>query len=557
MGKKRFLIEIILSSIAILLIIAVIILIILIRAKRPKKYSEFEVNDVRLFGLESFNFITYNSTPEYPSDNLGYTGDLILNCYTGTCTKKFFHRKKWIFCDIDDDCYDETDENWTRYNAIIDHNCSEQCFNTRKKECYCYMPYNVIGKCESKIDNEYSEGKVCIGDNIIYFWKGKKYEILNISNYSYFENVKLKEEECPKGTKSCGIIDKDENKLCIETNLPCPINYISDKKSDTDYSSVIIGNKNFYYGYDGKKNTKIIKGLVADTDLYLNENSEENEIIDTNTIRDFLNDNQNLYRNNNLGYDPYKEEDINKKGKSYLRINYNEYINLYDLRKRKEEQIFNHTMNTDIINPIHKKTKLISIMGLITCGLGLIIFTIYLIYQCYCYKRGYNDGEKGYYACGNIIFLALILTPLIFGCKNINKANKGEELDSNHNFNTFRLLNKVFVIIGFILFAFLIIYIILVPIKCKCKFFKKRKDNEQKRKGQDEIFAEGPFQLLVRQPYDRRLPRSDPHPDNSFAAACGRDRRADNRLRLQRGGRNGVRLLGQHRHRDQRLDAFV
>ena len=345
------------------------------------------------------------------------------------------------------------------------------------------MPYNVIGKCESKIDNEYSEGKVCIGDNIIYFWKGKKYEILNISNYSYFENVKLKEEECPKGTKSCGIIDKDENKLCIETNLPCPINYISDKKSDTDYSSVIIGNKIFYYGNDNKKNTKIIKGFFADTDLYLNENSEENEIIDTNTIRDFLNDNQNLYRNNNLGYDPYKEEDINKKGKSYLRINYNEYIDLYDLRKKKEQQIFNYEINDNIVEPIHKNTKLITIMGLITFGLGLLIFIFYLINQCKAYRKGYSKLRKAFYVCGNILILILIITPLIFGCININKAKKGEDIDSN-NFRTFKILNIIFVIIGFVLFAFSIIYIVLLFIKCE---FKEEKVDNIKKETENNI----------------------------------------------------------------------
>ena len=477
MDKKRTLIEIILSSIAFLLTIALIVLIIIIRVKRPKKYSEFKVNDATLFGLESFNFTYYNSTPEYPSDNLGFTGDLILDCYTGTCTRTIYHRNVWEYCDSDDDCYD-VDDSWTENKKIIDYNCSEQCYLTGKEECVCDMPYNETGICERNTDDEYLEGKVCYGDNIIYFWKGKKYEILKISNYSYLKNVRLKEEECPKGTKNCGIIDKDDNKLCLETNMACPINYILENESDIDYSSTIIGNKTFYYGFDDKRNTKIIKGLVADTDLYLNENNEEKELIDTYTISGFLENNMNLYRKMNLGYDPYKEEDIDKKGKSYLRLNYNEYIDFRDLRKRKEQQIFNHKMNDDIINPIHKKTKLITIMGLITCGLGLIIFIIYLVYQYDYYKRGYNDGKKGYYACGNIIFLALILTPLIFGCININKANKGQKMDSNNNFNTFKTLNKIFVIIGFILFGFLIIYIILVPIKWKC--LEKRTENVQK-----------------------------------------------------------------------------
>ena len=58
-----------------------------------------------------------------------------------------------------------------------------------------------------------------------------------------------KDEECPQGTKSCGIIDDYENKLCINFIYSCPINYISDNYINGS-SSVIMGNKTFYYGYD-------------------------------------------------------------------------------------------------------------------------------------------------------------------------------------------------------------------------------------------------------------------------------------------------------------------
>ena len=42
---------------------------------------------------------------------------------------------------------------------------------------------------------------------------------------TYYNDAKLKEEECPAGTKFCGIIDDNEIKLCISSDLNCPINY--------------------------------------------------------------------------------------------------------------------------------------------------------------------------------------------------------------------------------------------------------------------------------------------------------------------------------------------
>ena len=195
-----------------------------------------------------------------------------------------------------------------------------------------------------------------------------------------------------------------------------------------------------------------------------------------------MDDNINLYRNINLGYDPYKEEDIDKRGKSYLKINYNEYVDIPDLRKRKKQQIFNHEMNDNIVNPIHKKTKLITIMGAITCGCGSFL---YLLYLCYPYQSHYPGCTKfsiKFYICGNLIFLGLIITPLIFGCINIKKASKGEDMDSNNNFSYFKNINIVFIIIGFILVALLIIYLIQLQLKCEFnKNIEKEKENNNNK----------------------------------------------------------------------------
>ena len=88
------------------------------------------------------------------------------------------------------------------------------------------------------------------------------------------DNAILKDEECPEGTKNCGVIDSNENQLCLRNNLNCPVNYISEEKLSKDYSSVLIGNKTFYYGNDDSIKRRIIVGLVADTDLLLNKDND-------------------------------------------------------------------------------------------------------------------------------------------------------------------------------------------------------------------------------------------------------------------------------------------
>ena len=271
-------IELILSSFIFLLTLNQIILIIFITVTRPKKLTEFSVEDISIMGLESFDFIEDKTIPEYPSANLGTTGKSILNCDIGNCTQEIFHEIYKIYCDDDNDCY-EANESWTEYRKIINYNCSEQCYKKRENNCSCYEPYNKIGMCERKIDDEYIEGKVCYAENVIYFWKGKKIYNLNISNFSYLNDIILKDEECPEGKKNCGIIDNDENKLCINSDLKCPINYLSENKLSKEFSKVLIGNKTFYYGSDDNTKRKIIAGLFVDTDLLLNNKSNKKDII--------------------------------------------------------------------------------------------------------------------------------------------------------------------------------------------------------------------------------------------------------------------------------------
>ena len=465
--KKRILLEIILSILVILFTITLIIIIILIRVYRPNLRSQNTIDDISIIGLESFDFIEEKTIPEYPYDNLGNTGKLILDCYTGTCIHQIPHKYSYnTNCDSKGFC--QSDEYTViEHRPIIDHNCSEQCHETGKTECYCSEPYDEIGTCKNKMDDRYEKGKVCYAHNTIYFWKGKRYDIGKSINYAYIKDAILKDEGCPKGTKNCGIIDNNGNQLCIRNHLNCPINYISENISRNDYSSVLIGNKTFYYGNDNTTKRKIIAGFVADTDLLLNQDNDKTDIIDNYTISGFLKDNQNLYKNVNLGYDPYQEENIDSKGKSHLRIFYNEEnVNLTFLREISEKINFNHRMNNVALNSIHYKTKVITILGLIALGFLLLVFIIILCNQFSYYKRvRYGGCNKCYYACVIIIFIGLMITPLIFGCINITKAKDAQNLDINKDYSTFKKLNIAFIIIGFTLFLFLIVYIIFVPIK--------------------------------------------------------------------------------------------
>ena len=123
-------------------------------------------------------------------------------------------------------------------------------------------------------------------------------------------------------------------------------------------------------------------------------------------------------------------------------------------------------MNNVALNSIHYKTKVITILGLIALGFLFLVFIIILCNQFSYYKRvRYGKCDKGYYACVIIIFIGLMITPLIFGCINITKAKDAQNLDINKDYSTFIKFNIAFIIIGFTLFLFLIVYIIFVPIK--------------------------------------------------------------------------------------------
>ena len=393
-------------------------------------------------------------------------------------------RKKKI-CDYLDDyeeslyCY-KKDVLETYYEDRIDYNCSFECFELKANTCNnCTNPsfkYNdTKGKCSRNTNDIYSYGKYCLSDNIIYFWKGGKYENKSIKiDISYLNNVILKNEECPDKTKNCGILDDNENKLCISEDLNCPINTISEEKLNNSYSSFKIGNKTFYYGYDenAKHNKKIISGLYVDTDIYLNKEEENYTLLDTYTISGLLEENKILYKGVNLGFDPYLEKDIDKKGKSYLKIKYNKNVDLNDMREKYNKNKQNNILN-DLISQVTDNFNAFNTLGIICYLIFIIINIIFMLIAC-CNKEPLSD----YYISKNqciflfcfipisLIITCLTIIPAIDSCFNVSILN---EINKEINISYLIKINKIFIILSFSLYGIILIFILTICLYRKIK----------------------------------------------------------------------------------------
>ena len=147
-------------------------------------------------------------------------------------------------------------------------------------------------------------------------------------------------------------------------------------------------------------------------------------------------------------------------------------------------------MNYNALNSIVNKTKVISILGLIACGYLLLGFIYILFYLGKFLKKSWRNDKKKCYICFIVVFLALIIVPLIFGCLNLVKLNKAKEIDPTVNYNTFRKLNIAFITIGFVLFLFLIIYMILLPIKIEERYDENKKDTSNVDTSNTNVYEE-------------------------------------------------------------------
>ena len=465
---------------------------LLVISKKFKKRLEKEIQKINISNFKSFNFINDSTKPQYNPDteNLGLTGRLHLNCSSGTCRKEETIERLEKECDIDDDCYYYTVyKNYTYFN--IKYNCSLECYNSDTNNCSsCPSDYDKQGVCSRNEDDQYESEKVCYGNNIIYFWKGKKYQIEKVDSFenqrfTYLDNVVLKDENCSSDTKLCGILDGEGNKLCLPTNAECPPNVMSTTKLNTNnYYTSIIDNKTVYYAFDeNATNKKIITGLFVDTDIYINEEENENTIIlDTYTISGLLKENYLLYKDCKLGYDPYTIDNIDEKGKSYLKVRYStEKINLVNLRETQKQYNVDKTMNRKVIEPIRKKYK-IMIMGLFFYVFSFI-FSIYALNN-YKYKTNFNKSDFCVVII-LVIFFSMSGISLAIAFINLNKFNKAKKIDPKVNFNYIKILNLIFIISTCVLYFLYLVLLLLICLDIKCKNLFN--DNKVKENPQNNI----------------------------------------------------------------------
>ena len=209
-------------------------------------------------------------------------------------------------------------------------------------------------------------------------------------------------------------------------------------------------------------------------------------LLDNYSISGFLKDNPNLYREVNLGYDPYQVENIDQKGNSYLRIYYSEGIDLSDLRNKIKIYNSNAAMNKKYINPTNKKIKYTSVFGFISCGalLGLIICGV-----LYC-RGDLHSRTTGIIPLFCFIFFLFIILSLIYSAINISNLNELYNIKpSDNNRKISRIINIIIVILCCFLFVFIIFLIVYVSelrdycckrCCCCCDRFRKNEDDSHK-----------------------------------------------------------------------------
>ena len=466
-------------------------------SKISNKINNFEENDpdIIITGLSSIQFLEKKNPEEYniSEPNLGSTGKIILDCFSGECNFRESSTCYKTVCKSSNkksSCKTEAYECYKDFSKLI-YECSNECRTKRGLSCNSCpnSARSQKGSCSRNENDDYDYQKSCLADNVIYNWKGHYYDGINGTSFygelSYLKNAVQANESCPTSMKMCGILDELGNKLCIPKTKDCPINYIKlsndslDKKYNYSFSN--IGNKSLIYTNEAVSN-KIIGGLYVDSDLLIQYNEKDCEILDTGNINELINENKILYKNV-LNFDPYSEANINDKGKSYLKWCIAGQGRNKDLNIMKKENIsfsLNQTINNYSINRIlgnNSSNLIFSILGTIFQSIFFIIF-LFVFFTLN--KVGYNlccsTNETRLIIILCISFFLFFLSSIGFNLAtiinsffNIDYLNKMKEanissidsfLDSLISINrTYFWIN----IIMYIIIILLIIYLYIAP----------------------------------------------------------------------------------------------
>ena len=450
--------------------------------------------DIDLTGLKSFSFISKSNMEYYPGmSNLGDTGKLYFDCFSGECKYReeyTCYKERCTGSGEDKECYEYkttcTDTYWED-----SYTCSNNCRETKSLSCsssYCHRISGAsITSTQCKRNQETkkinTDIQSCNADNLIMFWNSSYYSRTNRTTYkrfSYLNNAVTVNESCPTDKKVCGILDNLGNKFCYPKNEDCPLNYISlDSNSSYTLSSAKIGNKVIYYSNEAGENGKIVGGLFVDSDLLIKYNLEDCEILDTNSVQNFLNDHYNKLYRNSLGYDPYTT--VNEKvqnGKSYLKWCVPGVGKEKNISKIKELNVvyqFNVSTNIDIIKPI-KNMFTASYFVALPAFIGMFFLLIIILFSFF-EQNNINFSIGGFLRCSytvNFIFLIcigvsclLIIVSSILMIVNNGNLSNATKLDLDVGiFKTLKSMN--FVGLGicaglFILIVVFVLYLFITP----------------------------------------------------------------------------------------------
>ena len=431
-------------------------------------YLEENNPDIDLTGIKKFSFSS-GSIKEYnPSlPNLGNTGRLFLNCYTGKCTYVEYYTCYYEECygeGEEEECY-EYEDTCERYDTETEYSCSNYCRQTKSSSCgssYCsgYRGYYYdSSKCSNDDDSkDYDRPKSCNADNIIYNWNNLYYDKTNATAYglhTYLNSAVQANETCPSGKKMCGVLDDLGNKLCYKENEDCPINDITLTKIDS-YEFTSVDGVTLYYTNKATETGRVLGGFFVDSDLLIKYNDEDCVTLKKSSISSLLNSQSNKLYRKSLDYDPYKEKNIDQRGYSYLKWcipGYGKEKNITLIKELKVVYDYNVTTNKEVIQPIKTKFK-VSYFVAVPGYIGVFLLLIILICS-FCSQNNINsscelrfiqwDEKKNIFIFIPLfISLILILAGAITSFTNNSNLSDANKLDIETNlFSSLILMNII------------------------------------------------------------------------------------------------------------------
>ena len=462
--------------------------------------------------LYSFSF-DYSSTknPEYYErlPNLGYTGKPIYDCYIGKCQYYQEYECEEESCDPDSGHCTYRTTTCKRYTSSFQYKSSLQCRDNKGKYCdkCSEMKDYTLEKCScshSYSDDDYLSSYYCTADNVILNWKNYYYD--NSTGYiSYLKDVVPSNKECQNDMKQCGILDELGNKLCVTKSFWCPINYITLNPSDRNYTykNITIDGVTIYYTNEAIYDGRVVGGFYVDSDLKINYNIGDCQIITTSKISELMNSHANKLYKKSLTFDPYKDKDIDKRGKAYLKWcipGVGKEKNITLIKKLYEIYQNNQTINEVLYSSKrkYKEVFFVSLGGKISIIIILMIIILSLRYRKLCFIPWSNilfPFQFFFYIVDIIIFFEIRA--------DLSKVNK-------LNQNILNVHITFFVINICLFFIFTISYIILLYFLCK--LYNKEKNTNENNSNHQQSIDKDSAELKMK--YDNNANNDEPSNTN-------------------------------------------